>query len=99
MSNSELAAAAASRLLAFRRAATNFQDYITIRHPEWKDIPPFHEEVQEIINAFERDDYTHRFILVTMPPRHSKSTYFTEEFPAYFLGRDPRRHVMTTSFN
>lgn len=38
-------------------------------------------------------------LLVTMPPRHSKSTTCTEMFPAYAMGRDPGRFVMTCSYN
>jgi predicted phage terminase large subunit-like protein len=38
-------------------------------------------------------------LLVTMPPRFAKSTHCTVHFPAYLMGRDPRRFIMTTSYN
>ncbi len=38
-------------------------------------------------------------LLVTMPPRHSKSTYCTVLFPAYCVARNPQRYVMSCSYN
>ena len=40
-----------------------------------------------------------RNVLITMPPRHAKSTFGSIYFPAYFMGRDPRRIVMSCSYN
>ncbi len=40
-----------------------------------------------------------RNIIFTMPPRHSKSTYATVEFPAYYMLKDPTRFAMTCSYN
>ncbi|MFM5178048.1 phage terminase large subunit [Aeromonas veronii] len=34
-----------------------------------------------------------------MPPRHSKSSYCTELFPAYYMGRRASRYCMTTAYN
>jgi predicted phage terminase large subunit-like protein len=38
-------------------------------------------------------------IMINMPPRHSKSTYATELFPAYYMARNPTRYVMSASYN
>lgn len=38
-------------------------------------------------------------VLITMPPRHSKSTYGSVLFPAYYQGRDAERHTMSCSYN
>lgn len=40
-----------------------------------------------------------RNIIFTLPPRHSKSTYATVEFPAYYMLKDPTRFTMTASYN
>jgi len=40
-----------------------------------------------------------RQLIVTMPPRHSKSTYCTQLFPAWFMLRSPSRYIMSSSFN
>ena len=96
---------AAERLLQLKKASTNFRDYIAFRHPEW-DVPDFHEELIDILDKFERNELFHPEtgnpvdnLMVTMPPRHSKSTYSTVEFPSYYIGRDPRRYIMTASYN
>lgn len=36
-------------------------------------------------------------LIVTMPPRHSKSVHVSEQLPAYFLGRNPDKRVMQVS--
>lgn len=44
--------------------------------------------------AVETPDYR---LIVTMPPRHSKSVHVSEHLPAWFLGRFPDRRVMQVS--
>lgn len=95
---------AVEHLLAVKRAAQSFPEYIRLRHPEW-EIPEFHNELATILDLLERDELTNEKgepvdnLILTMPPRHSKSTYSTVEFPSYYVGKDPRRFVMTTSYN
>lgn len=36
-------------------------------------------------------------LIVTMPPRHSKSLHVSEHFPAWYLGRYPERRVIAAS--
>lgn len=36
-------------------------------------------------------------LIVTMPPRHSKSLHVSEHLPAFYLGRNPDRRVMQVS--
>lgn len=38
-------------------------------------------------------------LAVFMPPRHGKSLTAAQLFPAWFLGRHPRKHVLLTSYN
>ena len=40
-----------------------------------------------------------RNLLITMPPRHGKSTYGSVLFPAYFMAKKPNRFLMSTSYN
>ena len=40
-----------------------------------------------------------RNILITMPPRHGKSTFGSVLFPAYFMARKPSRFMMSCSYN
>lgn len=37
-------------------------------------------------------------IIITLPPRHSKSMSVTETFPSYFIGKNPERRVIQASY-
>ena len=37
-------------------------------------------------------------LMIFLPPRHSKSMTVSESFPSYFIGRDPDRRVILTSY-
>ena len=96
---------ALKRLLALRKAQDNFIDFVRLLHPDWT-IPQFHLDLAATLDAFGKDELAHpetkapvRNLMINMPPRHAKSTYCTELFPAWFMLRDPRRFVMTTSYN
>ncbi|NCA74375.1 MAG: hypothetical protein EOM93_05995 [Gammaproteobacteria bacterium] len=38
-------------------------------------------------------------LIVTLPPRHMKSTLFSEAFPAWCMGNDPQTEVIISSYN
>lgn len=38
-------------------------------------------------------------LMVTMPPRHGKSELVTKRFPAWSLGRNAKRQIITASYN
>lgn len=95
---------AAQRLLALQAASTSYLDFVRLMYPDF-DLPPFHVELIKALDLLERRALVVnggapvRNLLITMPPRHAKTTWGTINFPAYFLGRDPRRFVMSTSYN
>ena len=68
--------AAARHLLALRTAQESFGGYVKLHYPDW-DIPDFHHDLVHKLDLFERDQLGVDNVLVTMPPRHSKSTYST----------------------
>ncbi|SDH77032.1 phage uncharacterized protein (putative large terminase), C-terminal domain-containing protein [Aneurinibacillus thermoaerophilus] len=43
-------------------------------------------------------DGEQRFIMIEMPPRHGKSMTVTETFPSYYIGRNPGKRVIATSY-
>jgi len=98
------ALAAAERLLLIKKTSTNFRSFIEYRHPEWK-IPEFHPELIQALDELIEDRLLNERgevidnLLVTMPPRHSKSTFSTVQLPSYYMGQDAERYVMTTSYN
>lgn len=38
-------------------------------------------------------------LIITMPPRHGKSELASRRFPAWFLGKDPYRHMIFATYN
>lgn len=39
------------------------------------------------------------FIIVELPPQHGKSTFITETFPSYYLGKNPDKLAMVVSYS
>lgn len=88
----------AAHLLAVREASESFGGFVRLMQPDWRS-PPFQQEFIEILDALERREYDTNRVLINMPPRHAKSALATVLFPAYFMARDPRRYLMSASYN
>lgn len=106
---------AAKYLLHLRKAEESFEGFVKLLHPTWKlpdfhkhligalDLL----EKNKLTNLYGKDkrfgslpeEQPIRNILITMPPRHGKSTYGSVYFPAYFMSRKPSRFMMVTSYN
>ena len=106
---------AARHLLKLKRAEESFDGYVRLHNPDWQlpdfhkkliralDLL----EKNELTSHFDLSGYEQtlkpkvpvRNILITMPPRHGKSTFGSVFFPAYFMARKPSRFVMSTSYN
>lgn len=61
------------------------------------DAQPYHRALANALEAVERGDIPK--LIICMPPRHGKSEMASKAFPAWFVGRDPYRHVMVASYN
>lgn len=59
--------------------------------PQW-----FHEKIAEALMAVERGEI--KRLIIEMPPRHGKSELCTIKFPAWALGRNPNREIITSSY-
>ncbi|HQY31153.1 MAG TPA: hypothetical protein PK691_07695, partial [Thermomicrobiales bacterium] len=72
------------RLAAFARRM--FPGYLTAPH------------IQQLVAALEWAAVTpNARLIVTMPPRHSKSLHVSELFPAWYLGRFPNNRIIAAS--
>lgn len=60
--------------------------------PNWH-----HRQIAEKLEAVMRGEIDR--LIITMPPRHGKSTLSTIGFPAYFIGHKPDKQIMTISYN
>ncbi len=96
MSN-QLMVDAARRLLLIREAPESFLGFIRAVYPEFK-LAPFHLELIETLDALEKQTLGHRNVLITMPPRHGKSTMATVAFPAYYMLRKATRKILSVSY-
>lgn len=56
-----------------------------------------HELIAEKLEAVERGDIDR--LMIFMPPRHGKSELASKRFPAWCLGRDPKRQIIAASYN
>jgi len=58
---------------------------------------PHHEMIAEKLEAVARGEI--KRLRIHMPPRHGKSELASKRFPAWFMGRYPRRHIIAASYN
>ena len=56
-----------------------------------------HELIAGKLEALERGDIDR--LMIFMPPRHGKSELASKRFPAWCMGRDPRRQIIAASYN
>lgn len=95
---------AARHLLAVRKATDSFPNFVQALNPDFV-FAKFQLNLMHTLDKLEKRALLspsgtpiHR-LLITMPPRHSKSFLSTIHFPTYFLARNPRRYVLSTSYN
>lgn len=88
---------AAKRLLLIEEAPQSFRGFCDAIWPAFK-FAPFHEELIETLDALEKQTLGKRNLLVTMPPRHGKSTITTVGFPAYYMLRQQSRKILSVSY-
>lgn len=53
--------------------------------------------IAEKLEAVERGDI--KRLAIFMPPRHGKSMFASEGFPAWYLGRNPTHHVIAATYS
>lgn len=88
----------AKYLLKLRDAQENFESFVKLIYPEW-ELADFQLELIDTLDKLEKDTLGVNNVLITMPPRHAKSTFGTVLFPSYFMARNPQRYIMSCSYN
>lgn len=77
-----------------RRARYDFREYMKLMNPGYiggKHI----DTMVEALEAVERGEIDR--LMLSVPPRHSKSMHTSEGFPAWYLGRNPNKMVIAAS--
>lgn len=106
---------AAKHLLKLKRAEESFEGFVRLHYPTWQLPPFHQRMIKALDLLERNELTSHfgkssnecqstvavpvRNLLITMPPRHGKSTFGSVLFPAYFMARKPSRFVMSTSYN
>lgn len=85
--------------LVIQRARQGLIDFAIATNPTYE--PNWHhEEIAkelEKVEAFGDRDY--KVLLIFVPPRHGKSELSSIEFPAWYLGRNPTKEIITISYS
>jgi len=97
-------AQAAKALLKIKEAEDSFLGFVKALHPDFK-LAPFQLDLIDKLDKLEKGELLNgagqsaRRLLINMPPRHGKSWLATTLFPIYYLGKKPRREVLSTSYS
>lgn len=82
-----------------QRAREHLIDFSIATNPRYE--PNWHHETisreLERIESFGDRDY--KVLLVFVPPRHGKSELCSISFPAWYLGRNPDKEIITVSYS
>ena len=74
-------------------------DFAIVVNPKYKPAP-FHEQIAEELENIEKNgDRDYKVLLIVMPPRHGKSELCSILFPAWYLGRNPDKEIITISYS
>ena len=86
-------------LLVITQARKHLIDFCIAINPRYR--PNFHHELiaNELENIAEFGDRDYKVLLVFVPPRHGKSDLCSINFPAWYLGRQPDKEIITVSYS
>lgn len=78
---------------------TKFKEHIYSRYRHADHLELLDRELEKVVEYIEHDGTVGtQFLIVEMPPRHGKSLTVSQYLPAWFLGRNPQKRVMTVSY-
>lgn len=78
------------------RASQSLLAFTEYTHPSWQS-GAHHARICEALEAVERGEINR--LMITAPPRHTKSELASRRFPAWYLGRNPDKQVIGCSYN
>lgn len=70
-------------------------EYVRMHHPSYR-AGIHHCRIAEKLEAVERGEI--RRLMISAPPRHGKTMLASENFPAWYLGRNPDRYIIHASY-
>lgn len=86
---------AAPALTAEDYAFSHLLPYVAYQWPHYQDAP-HHRLICRKLEAVERGEI--KRLMIFVPPRHGKSLLASTYFPAWYLGRNPDKYVITATY-
>lgn len=85
--------------MAVNQAREHLIDFEIVTDPDYK--PNWHHEkiALELEHVEKHGDRDYKVLIITVPPRHGKSRECSIDFPAWFLGRNPKKEVIMASYS
>ena len=85
--------------LIVTQSRKNLIDFEIATNPDY--IPNFHHEIiaKELENIESNGDRDYKILIVSVPPRHGKSQQISIDFPAWYLGRNPKKEIIMASYS
>ena len=71
-------------------------DFSIATNPKYEPVW-FHEIIADKLMAVERGEI--KRLMIFLPPRHGKSQLTSINFPAWYLGRNPEKEIITASYS
>ncbi|TXM68186.1 phage terminase large subunit [Methylobacterium sp. WL120] len=87
---------AARELLRRKNARSSLISFTDYTMPKYS-ADPFHHMIAEHLEAVERGEI--KRLMIFAPPQHGKSELSTRRFPAWYLGKNPDKGVISASYN
>lgn len=76
-------------------ARSNIMSYACLMTPNYQ-MPRHLVQIAKILHQVERGEL--KRVILTIPPRHGKSWLCSNHFPAWYLGRNPDKYIITATY-
>lgn len=86
---------ASRALTAEDYAFSRLLPYVAYQWPQYQDAP-HHRLICRKLEAVERGEI--KRLMIFVPPRHGKSLLASTYFPAWYLGRNPDKYIITATY-
>ena len=85
--------------MAIQQARKNLIDFQIATNPKYE--PNWHHDLiaTELERIEKYGDRDYKVLLIYVPPRHGKSELCSIGFPAWYLGKNPDKEIITVSYS
>ena len=85
--------------MVLQRAREHLVDFEIVTNGKY--IPNWHHEIigKELEHIEQVGDRDYKILLISCPPRAGKSLQCSIDFPAWYLGRNPDKEIITSSYS